>query len=321
MPVNNKLSVIEPGYDDIPKNSLRRMGKSVRIGMGVALAVIKQVPVFNGIIIGTGNGGMEDSIIFLKQVVEYNEGLLTPAHFVQSTSNAVASQLSLASVNRGYNITHVHRGLAFEMAAIDAAMRLLENPEHCFLLGGVDEISGYNYRLEYLDGWYKKEDALIEDLYNTNTPGTIAGEGAVAMMVSNEKENAAARVLSIVTLHSSDPIEVQQHLLDFLEQHNGLDISLLLSGENGDNRTLHFYENAEKLIKNGIPVARFKHMCGEYPTASSFALWLACKLIAGEPLPAHMLKKGDPRAAHKNILIYNCHKNLQHSFIFVSAAD
>lgn len=135
MPVNNKLSVIEPGYDDIPKNSLRRMGKSVRIGMGVALAVIKQAPVFNGIIIGTGNGGMEDSIIFLKQVVEYNEGLLTPAHFVQSTSNAVASQLSLASVNRGYNITHVHRGLAFEMAAIDAAMRLLENPEHCFFAG------------------------------------------------------------------------------------------------------------------------------------------------------------------------------------------
>lgn len=318
LPVNNKLNVIEPAYEDIPKNSLRRMGKTVRIGMGAAMAIIKQVTAFNGIIIGTGNGGMEDSIIFLKQVIEYNEGLLTPAHFVQSTANAVASQLGLASINRGYNITHVHRGLAFEMAAIDASMRLQENTTHSYLLGGADEISAYNYRLDYLDGWYKKEGVLVEELYNTDSEGTIAGEGAVAMIVNNEQANAAAKVVDISSLHSDDATQVQQHLQHFLVRHASINIDLLLSGENGDNRLSALYTNVEGMLKSNIPIARFKHMCGEYPTASSFALWLACKLIGGEPLPAHMLKKGTPKIAVENILIYNCHKNMQHSFILVS---
>lgn len=321
LPVNNKLNVIEPAYQDIPKNNLRRMGKTVRIGMGAAVAIIKQVTAFNGIIIGTGNGGMEDSIIFLKQVIEYDEGLLTPAHFVQSTANAVASQLSLASVNRGYNITHVHRGLAFEMAAIDAAMRLQENAQHSYLLGGADEISAYNYRLDYLDGWYKKEDVTVEELYHADTPGTIAGEGAVMMMVSSEKRNAVAEVKAISTLHSTDATAVQRHLQHFLLQHAGVDIELLLTGENGDNRASLFHTKVEDLLESNMPVARFKHMCGEYPTASSFALWLACKLIEGEPLPAHMLKNGSPKSAYNNILIYNCHKNVQHSFILVSGAE
>jgi hypothetical protein len=317
-PVNNRLSVIEPVYDDIPKNSLRRMGKTVRIGIGAAMPLIKKTEGFNGIIIGTGNGGMEDSIIFLKQIVEYNEGLLTPAHFVQSTANALASQLSLASLNKGYNITHVHRGLAFEMAALDAAMLLQEHTQHCYLLGGVDEISGYNYKLEYLDGWYKKEAVSQKGFYSANTKGTVAGEGAVMMWVNNEKHNALARVVGISTVHSTDAITIQEHLQDFLNEHAQIEIDLFLSGENGDNRFSSFFTNAENLLDNNIAVARFKHMCGEYPTASAFALFIACKLISGVSLPSHMRKKGDPQKVYHNILIYNCHKEVQHSFILVS---
>ncbi len=320
-PVNNKLIAIEPVYDDIPKNSLRRMGKMVRMGIGAAMPIIKQGKQLNGIVIGTGNGGMEDSIIFLKQIVEYNEGLLTPAHFVQSTANAVASQLSLVSLNRGYNITHVHRGLAFEMAAIDAAMLLQENTHHSYLLGGVDEISGYNYQLEYLDGWYKKEDISDGGLYSINTAGTIAGEGGVMMMVNNEKQNAVAKVITISTLHSGDATVVQQHPQHFLKQYAGPGIDLFLSGEDGDARFLQYYTNAESLLNDDTAVARFKHMCGDYPTSSSFALWLACKLIAGVPLPSHMIKKDSSKKVYNNILIYNCHKSVQHSLILVSKAE
>ena len=62
---------------------------------------------------------MEDCIKFLNQIVEYKEGLLTPANFVQSTSNAAAAQIALVTKNHQYNITHVHRGLAFENALMD----------------------------------------------------------------------------------------------------------------------------------------------------------------------------------------------------------
>ena len=132
--VENKLKVVEPSYEGIPPGILRRMGKAVRIGVGAALSIINQKP--DGIIIGTANGGMEDCIKFLNQIIDYDEGMLTPGNFVQSTTNAIAGQLGLMSSNKGYNITHVHRALAFENAIIDADMLLKENPGCSYLLGG-----------------------------------------------------------------------------------------------------------------------------------------------------------------------------------------
>jgi hypothetical protein len=112
--VDNKLQVIEPKYEDIPLNVMRRMGKAVRMGVGACLPIIKQHSV-DGVIIGTANGGMDDCIKFLNQVIEFDEGTLTPTNFVQSTSNAIAAQVAFLSQNNQYNITHVHRGLASKM--------------------------------------------------------------------------------------------------------------------------------------------------------------------------------------------------------------
>jgi hypothetical protein len=120
-PVDKKLYAIEPSHEGIPPGVLRRMGKAVRLGVGAAQPIIKAVPQTDGIIIGTANGGMEDCIKFLNQIIQYDEGQLAPGNFVQSTTNAVAAQLGLISKNTGYNITHVHRGLSFENAIMDAA--------------------------------------------------------------------------------------------------------------------------------------------------------------------------------------------------------
>ena len=171
-PAGNLLKAIEPSYQGIPANVLRRMSKSVRMGMGAALPVLKYSP--HGILIGTGNGGMEDSIRFLNQIIEYDEGILTPGTFVQSTANAIASQLGLLHHNRGYNMTFVNRGLSFESALIDASMLVTEHPGKTWLVGGVDEISDHNYRFECAEDWYKKKELGGGDLYSSGTPGTIA---------------------------------------------------------------------------------------------------------------------------------------------------
>src|SRR5580704_15336772 len=106
---DHQLKAIEPSYEGIPKGILRRMGKAVRMGVGSALPIIKDQ--LNGIIIGTANGGMEDCIKFLNQIIDYSEDMLAPGNFVQSTPNAIAAQLGMIGGNKGYNITHVHRGL------------------------------------------------------------------------------------------------------------------------------------------------------------------------------------------------------------------
>lgn len=329
----SKMTVIEPKYENIPLNILRRMGKAVRMGVGAAMPLVKEYPELNGIIIGTANGGMEDCIKFLYQVIKYDEGTLTPTNFVQSTNNAIAAQIGLSTHNNNYNITHVHRGLAFENSLLDAMMLLKENPNSTYLLGSVDEISSYNYNLEKLGGWYKKEIIANADLYKSKTHGSIAGEHASMFIVNNTQEGSAAKVKALKTLHTDNVEEVTTQLQLFLQNNLSPDqqVDLFLSGENGDSRQNHFYISCEELFTDHTTIARFKHLSGEHPTVVSFALWLSCFILCTQQIPGHILKnyfntnnplnspliRGNNTKPIRRILIYNNCKGLQHSFILV----
>lgn len=317
----NMLNAHEPSYEGIPPGQLRRMGKTVRLGIGAALPLLREASAPPaGILIGTANAGMEESIQFMKEIIDHDEGILAPGAFVQSTPNTIAAQLSLLSRNKGYNITHVQGGLAFENALIDATMLLREQDSATYLVGGADEIGTHNYNIDRLQGWFKKEPVSNRDLYETRSPGSLAGEGAAMFLVSNRQENALAKLEALTMMHSDEAAMVGDRLAAWLDQHlpDGEKIDLLLSGENGDNRSLAFFQTCERVLDR-LPVARFKHLCGEYPTASAFALWLACQLTGGHPLPAHMLKYPGPAIECRRILIYNNYKGSQHSFMLVSA--
>jgi len=315
---DNKLTVIEPKYENIPLNTLRRMGKAVRMGVGAAMNLIKEYPYLNGIIIGTSNGGMEDCIKFLNQVFDYNEGTLTPKNFVQSTVNAIAGQIGLTSHNTGYNITHVHRGLAFENALLDTMMLANENLNNSYLLGGGDEISTYNFNIENLAGWYRKQITSNAELYSTDADGSIAGEGMAMFIVNNKKEGAIAKVKALKLFHTTDVNEVTGQLKIFLNDNmvSGMQPALFLTGENGDSRLNHFYNSSEALLPH-TTIARFKHLCGEYPSSASFALWLSCYMLNEQQFPTHIFKTTLPAKPVNSILIYNNYKGLQHSFILV----
>jgi hypothetical protein len=287
----NKLEVKEPSYEGIPRNLLRRMSKSVRMGIGASAPILRSIarPV-SGIVIGTGNGGTADSYSFLQQMKEYGEEMLTPGSFAQSTSNAMASQLSMMDQNKSYNLTHVHRGLAFEMALLDVSLLSLEDNSAFYLLAGVDELSPSNYALDEMEGWYP--------------PGTIAGEGAAAFLVSGQAQDALAAVKAVATLHSNDVEVVREQLQNFLATHlpAGEGITCLVSGENGDARLSGYYKACENGVGPDTTIVRFKNLCGEYPTASAFALWLAYHKLSGA----------------QNYLIYNTYKGRQHSFILLT---
>lgn len=302
-PVDGLLKAVEPHYEGIPGNALRRMSKSVKMGVGAALPLLAYAP--DGILIGTGYGGMEDSIRFLNQIIEYDEGTLAPGMFVQSTANAIASQLGLFRQNKGYNITFVNRGLAFESALLDAGMLASEHSGKNWLVGGVDEISPHNYHLEYAEGWYRE--------------GAVAGEGAAVFLLNDRREGAVAQIGKIVMLSGEGEMALRSAVAEVLD---GKSPDLLLSGENGDPRTQRWYDLVESLMESDTGIARFKHLCGEYPTASAFALWLACNLP--DPLPGHLLKRQPggtsqypPRETPRRVLIYNNYKFTQHSLILL----
>lgn len=313
--VNGKLVAFEPPLEDVPPGMLRRMSKAVRMGIGAGLPLLK-ICAPDGIIIGTANGGMEDCIKFLNQIIDYEEGMLTPGNFVQSTPNAIAGQLSLITKNRNYNATHVHLGLAFENALLDAKMFLNERPEQVYLTGAVDEISTYNYNIDRLAGWY--DPALTsEDLFDTDHAATIAGEGAALFLLSGMPDGALARIEAVETLHTEDPQTVEKRFGQLLAACPVTPHTLLLLGDNGDNRYRFFYDNLETLVPL-TAVLRFKHLTGEYPTATSFATWLATYILQKQDVPAVLLKKRALPAGIDRVIIYNQYHGKQHSFLVVS---
>ena len=318
---DNKLRAIEPAYEGIPASLLRRMGKAVKIGVGVSLPLLKKNSPVHGIVLGTADGGLEDCIKFLNQIVEYEEGILAPANFVQSTANAVASQIGLLTSNKSYNITHVHRGHAFENALLDAGMLVSENPGNDYLLAGVDEISSYNFNIDRLNGWHKREAVTNKNLYDKLTPGSMAGEGAAAFLVNDNPIGANAWVQGLKIIHATDAGELQKQGLKFIQdlEFGSRDSDVFLSGENGDSRIQEYYKAVEGLLPDRTAIFRFKHLCGEYATAIAYALWLACKMLQGIEIPAHMVKRESRTGAVRRILIYNSFKKIQHSFMLVAA--
>lgn len=316
---NNLVHAIEPKYEGVPAGQLRRMGRALRMGVGAGMKLLLKNKV-DGILIGTANGGIEDSIMFLNQIHDYEEGRLTPTAFVQSTYNAIAGMLGMITANKGYNATHVHRGLAFENVALDAAMLLRENPDNTYLIGGVDEISVKNHRLVSLAGWYRNEPASNFDLYKGDATGTLPGEGAAMFIINNKSEGAVAQLKSLKILSTLDENFVHEQLSLFLKENaGGGKIDMFMHGENGDNRLLKYYTAAESCVDENTVVARFKHAFGEFQTVTALALWLATHVLQTQKLPAHFIKKNSS-ASFNRILIYNNYQGAQHGFMLVERA-
>ena len=314
---DNLLHAIEPNYKGVPPGQLRRMGKAVRMGVGSALPLLIENKA-DGILIATANGGIEDSILFLNQIIDYEEGRLTPTAFVQSTYNAIAGVLGMITKNTGYNSTHVHRGLAFENVVLDAAMLLVENPKNTYLIGGVDEISVRNHRMVFLAGWYKHELVSNADLFTTDSTGTLPGEGAAMFLVNNQTEGATAKLSAVKMVSSDSAAFVKQQLELFLKENlaPGQSIDLFLTGENGDNRLLNYYTACEELVPQAI-VARYKHLFGEFQTVAAHALWLACHIIKEQTIPPLIIKNKGKSTAINKVLIYNNYQGAQHGFMLV----
>ena len=312
------MQAIEPGYKNIPAGVLRRMGKIVRMGTGAAMQILNQTSKPDGIIIGTSNGGKEDCIRFLNQIVDYDEGVLSPLNFVQSTPNAVAAQIGLLTENHGYNISHLQLGLAFENAIIDTDLLLEENPANQYLLGAVDDLASYNF--EKKTGWYKDEPVSTDDWYDKNSAGTVAGEGAAMFLASTQSKGSLAQLVAVDSLQHLDENILKLKLRQFIQVNlpKGEKIDLLLSGENGDNRLKKYYQVCESLIDSDVAIARFKHLSGEYPTATALALWLCCTVFKDRKAPDHLFKRKGVSKEFKHILIYNNYQLLQHSFMLIS---
>ena len=320
----NRLRCTEPDYlKYIDAKFIRCMSRIIKMGTAAAMECLQEADVQNpgAIVMGTAYGCLEDTGIFLKKMVEQNEEMLTPTAFIQSTHNTIGAQIALLLQCHHYNNTFVHRGFSFESALLDAMMLLEEKAATTVLAGAADEITDHSHAILSRFGLYKKPPLVNTDLYGTLSKGTIAGEGAAFFLLSNQPSEKDYAVLdALYTFYKpTGKKEIKEQVLNFLTAQSltAADIDVVLTGSNGDKKgDAVYHELADAVFKNNS-IARYKHLCGEYPTSTAFALWLTATVIKQGSLPA-VLGAPSPQKI-KRILIYNHYENIHHSLMLVTA--
>ncbi len=316
------LGCVEPDYTQyIDPKHLRRMSRILKMGMTASLLALKDagISVPDGIITGTGYGCLEDTGIFMKKMIVQKEQTLNPTPFIQSTHNTIGSQIALLLGCQGYNQTYTQEAFSFENSLLDASLHLREYPGQTILVGGVDEITEFSLDIQKRFGIYKRAPVSSLDLFKTTTRGTLAGEGAFYFALSGKKSNEhSVSIDAVETLFNLSKEELTSAINQFVAS-NGLkmdEIDLVMAGKSGDRKSDLETEALCKSTFGEFPIGMFKHLCGEFSTASAFALWLATRIIQGQHIPSVVI---DSPFKHrlKNILIYNPYFQKYHSLILL----
>ncbi len=320
----NYLKCIDPPVGDfIDPMVSRRMSRLIKYGVCAALKCIADTGNPDGIICGTGLGCIEDTEKFLRSIYTNEEKLLNPTPFIQSTHNTVSSTIAILLKCNGYNCTYVHRGNSFESALSDGIMLLDSGLAGNLLIGGLDEITPDSFNITQRLGLWKREPFNSLDLHGNRNKGTLAGEGVAFFSLG--KTRTAATIASVnlpaILYKPGNYEEVFDRLQGYLEENSGSlnGIDLLLLGLNGDPKYDEVYYNLKDKVPGDIPCAYYKHLCGEYDTSASFALYLAAEIIRKQSVPGIIRLDEKPAGPIKNILIYNHLRNVNHSMILISS--
>ena len=319
----NRLKCVEPDYSNfIDAKQIRRMSRVIKMGVTCSSTALKEagIEIPEAVIVGTTFGCLEDTYSFLAKLVRNKEEMLNPTPFIHSTHNSIASQIALMTKCRGYNSTYSHRNISFESALTDAVLLLNENAVENVLVGGIDELTDTSFTILNRLGLFKQESGLTsENLYSLNSKGSVAGEGSAFFSLVNKIDNACyAQVIAVQTLSMVRVEDVLLKAKAMLSANGITTPDLLIAGFNGDKTDDEIYDFFVKKLQMENKLLKFKHLCGEYPTSSAFAFWMAATILQKAEVPAIFGYKQTGNTV-RNILIYNQAKGLHHSLILLSA--
>jgi len=309
---SGKLFVKEPDYRQyINPVAIRRMSRLIKMGISCGMNALQQAKITtpDAIITGTGLGSMTDTEKFLNDMIALEEEALNPTYFIQSTYNSVNGWISLQTKSTGYNQTYVNRGLSLEMALMDAQLFIQEATDIVqVLVGGFDELTDEYHIVKSKLGYWKQATFNNLDLFqHSHTSGTIGGEGAAFFVCTNSPLNAICSICGIQQLHYPTPNTINESLKRLLHENTLQleDLDVVLLGQSGDMRFETFYDSIKNSFSENTSLIGFKHLVGEYPTSSGFALWMASQIVVHNSIPAvTMLKKGTSNN-FRNILLIN----------------
>ena len=317
-----ELKVVDADYKAyISAVAARRMAKGIKMSTVSSQNALREAGLDNvdAIIVGTGLGCLDDSVKFISDIINNDEQFLTPTRFIQSSHNTVAGQIALGIGCKGYNFTYVNSAVSFESSVLDAQMQLGQNEATHILVGGVDELVDYHVTSHRLIGHFKREPVTEKTLLNSNTEGAIMAEGSHFFVLSSEKQASTYAELIGVEIYNSLAKEKLASQVQSFLHHNQTDldqIDLVVLGNNGDSNFDDYYDILSQGIFNHTPQAYFKHLSGEFYTATGFAFWLSSKIIKTQTVP-DAVKLNAIEKPPKNVLVYNQYRGQNHSLVLL----
>lgn len=319
------IKAIEPNYKEfIPPAMIRRMSKTVKMSSVASHYALKEAGIEqpDAIIIGTGMGCSQDSEKFLKNVIDNQEEFLTPTYFIQSTHNTVAGQIALGLQCHAYNFTYVNTSSSLEFSFLDAKLQINDGEAANVLVGSTDEQTDRTMELYCLNNTIKKETDLPADYLHSTTNGVIWGEGASFFVVGKEKtENSYAKLTDIKISNRLDLNETSDFIKDFLAK-NSLsmqDIDAVILGFSGDADSDVYYTKVMDLFPDSA-LLYYKHLSGEFNTASGFSTFIACHILKEQQIPGVMMINPVKKEGVKNVLLYNHLAGSDHSLVLLEKA-
>jgi 3-oxoacyl-(acyl-carrier-protein) synthase len=324
-PEGEYFTCIHPDYKQfIQPGALRRMSPVIRMGLASAMVALRNADIEkpDAILVGTGLGCVQDTVRFLKQVIDQDEQLLNPTAFIQSTHNTVAGQLALILGCREHNLTFTQKSLSFETALLEALLMVEEQEDRQVLVGGIDETVEESYRLMVRSGCARAWTG--GDLLTGDQKGAVPGEGSAFFLLSgSESGDPLAKIDDLAIIpRFADGEQLEAELGNFLER-NGTGVAgvdLLVSGRNGDAGVSHLYDRIEAMFSHSV-VAGYKHLVGEYDTASAFGAWLASAILQRKSVPETVIFSRGSQDEITRCLAMNLSKDHSASFLLFSGPD
>ena len=119
----------------------RRMGKLMKAAHLTSLRAMKNAGIDcpDAIITATSRGMLEISLQFLDDITAFDEELLKPTLFMQSTHNTLSSAIAIRTKCHGYNTTYSHGEDSFKWAMRDAERLIQTGKASSVLVGCFDE--------------------------------------------------------------------------------------------------------------------------------------------------------------------------------------
>ena len=299
------------------------MSRIIRMGMAAGMDALReaglQVP--DGIITGTGYGCLEDTGSFLSKMIDNQEQALNPTPFIQSTHNTIGSQLALLLQCQGYNQTYTQRALSFENALTDAILTIADDPTQRLLTGAADEITNISHRILRRFGIFRRDNESSLNLFNSPASGMLNGEGAAYFVLSGNHRPGAVQVKGVQSFYNTTGSDLITGIAAFLNTHATRpdDIDVVFVGTSGHGA---FDAGLNDLVESQFPLATraaFKHLTGEFPSASAIAMAIACRTIQSGSVPEVVVQR-DARRAPNQILICNRYFNTYHSLILLASS-